>query len=174
MALTRKLLKTLGLDEGMIEAVIAAHAETIDALKKERDELRAQAGDAMRIQGEFDEFRKQAEAERLYAGKAAAMRRALREAGVRREGFEELLMRGIDLDSVVLDGEAVADAEAVIGPLRERFGECFATEEVRGTTVFCPPGGAGNSAGYSREEIVAMKDPEVRRAAIAQWLEMGR
>ena len=38
MALTRKFLKSLGLDEDKVDSIIEAHTESTDALKKQRDE----------------------------------------------------------------------------------------------------------------------------------------
>ena len=37
MSLTRKLLKELELNEDAVERIIAAHVETVDALRQERD-----------------------------------------------------------------------------------------------------------------------------------------
>ena len=43
MALTRKFLLALGIEDSKIESIIDAHSETVDALKKERDDYKAQA-----------------------------------------------------------------------------------------------------------------------------------
>ena len=45
MALTRKLLSALGIEADKIEQIIDAHTETVEALKKERDEFKAKAAD---------------------------------------------------------------------------------------------------------------------------------
>ena len=54
MALTRKMLRAMGIEDEKIEQIIEEHAETVDALKKQRDEAKGQAGEA-------DELRKQLE-----------------------------------------------------------------------------------------------------------------
>ena len=43
MALTRKFLSALNIDADKIDEIITAHSETVDALKKERDDFKAQA-----------------------------------------------------------------------------------------------------------------------------------
>ena len=43
MALTRKMLKAMGIEEEKIEQIIEAHSETVDALKDERDGYRDDA-----------------------------------------------------------------------------------------------------------------------------------
>ena len=40
MALTRKLLRSMGSEDEKIDQIIDAHTETVNALKDERDELR--------------------------------------------------------------------------------------------------------------------------------------
>ena len=68
MSLTRQLLKDLQLGDEAIEQVIAAHIETVNALKAERDAssaeleaLRAAADQsAAEVQAAFDAYRTQA------------------------------------------------------------------------------------------------------------------
>ena len=43
MGLTRKFLKGMGISDEQIDAIIDAHTETVDALKAQRDELKANA-----------------------------------------------------------------------------------------------------------------------------------
>ena len=64
MALTRKLLSTMGIDDDKIDQIIEAHTETVNALKDERDEAQKTADkykfDAERLPGilkELDEFK---------------------------------------------------------------------------------------------------------------------
>ena len=42
MALTRKLLRSLGIDDEKIETIIDAHGETVEALKKELADYKAE------------------------------------------------------------------------------------------------------------------------------------
>ena len=43
MALSRRFLAALGIESDKVEEIITAHAETVDALKAERDEFKADA-----------------------------------------------------------------------------------------------------------------------------------
>lgn len=179
MALTRKFLKSMGLEDEKVESIIEAHTETVDALKKERDDaitraesitelekerdsLREQidkAGDAAKVKAEFDAYKAQVESDRLADQKAAAVRKALKEAGVQREGFEKLLLQGVDLDKVELDGDSVKDADALIAPLKESYAECFATTETKGVPPVNPP--ASGQQKLTREQVDAMSEAEI-------------
>lgn len=55
MALTRKLLTGLGLEPANIEAIIEAHAETVDALKAERDRYKEKAESVPDLQKKLKE-----------------------------------------------------------------------------------------------------------------------
>ena len=72
MALTRKFLAALGIEESKIESIIDAHTETVDALKKERDDYKAEADKLPKVQedlkkaqaaakdsGEYDKLKKE-------------------------------------------------------------------------------------------------------------------
>lgn len=145
MALTRKFLEELGLEKETLESVIRAHGETVDALKKERDEWKGRAEEAA-----------EGREEKLEEKKAEALKTALEAAGVAREGFRELLLRGIDFKTVELDGDTVKDAEALIASLKESYADCFSTLQVQGTPPLDPPGGrlaSGDLKTLSAREI---------------------
>lgn len=70
MALTRKFLQSMGLDADKIDEVIAAHTETVNALKDQIDQEKAKAAKAQEeaekakaVQKELDELRKKVEAD---------------------------------------------------------------------------------------------------------------
>ncbi len=69
MALTRKYLSALGIEADKIDEIITAHSETVDALKTERDNFKADAeanaeakANAEKLQKQVDELTKQVEA----------------------------------------------------------------------------------------------------------------
>ena len=64
MSLTRKLLKELELTDAAIERIIAAHVDTVDALRQERDEARAAASDRDDLAAQRDALRQEAEEHR--------------------------------------------------------------------------------------------------------------
>ena len=58
MALTRKMLKAMGIEEEKIEQIIDAHAETVDALKQERDTYKEDSSKLADVQKELDDLKK--------------------------------------------------------------------------------------------------------------------
>lgn len=70
MSLTRNMLKAMGLEPEKIDEVIAAHTDTVNALKDqidtakaEAEKYKAEAAKAPAVQKELDELRKQVEAD---------------------------------------------------------------------------------------------------------------
>lgn len=57
MALTRKMLSAMGIEEDKQDEIINAHTETVNALKEERDSFKADASKVAAMQKELDEFK---------------------------------------------------------------------------------------------------------------------
>lgn len=57
MALTRKLLKGMGLTDEQVDTVIEAHTETVDGLKEQRDAYKADAEKLPTVQAELDQLK---------------------------------------------------------------------------------------------------------------------
>lgn len=177
MALTREELREMGLTEEQVERIIKGHTETVTGLTTERDrlsgelqtaqtsarqartDLQTARGDAEKARNDLAAYRRQVETERANAGRQTAIRKALREAGVQREDFTELLLRAVDLDKVELDGDSVKDADALIAPLKASYGGCFAVMETKGVPPVNPPAGAPKK--LTREQIGAMSEAEI-------------
>lgn len=190
MALTRNFLKSMSLTEEQISAIIENHtdsidglkaelataraaAETVEALTKERDELKdklSKAGDAAKVQADFDAYRQQVETEKANAVKSAAVRKALKESGVQREEFLDLLMGKVELDKVEMEGDAVKDADALTSPLKASYAGCFASVTDQGTKSQNPPSGGGTR--MTKEQIAKIENRDERRAAIAANLDL--
>lgn len=190
MALTRNYLKSMGLTEEQVNAIIENHtdsidglkaelataraaAETVEALTKERDELKdklSKAGDAAKVQAEFDAFRQQVETEKANAVKSAAVRKALKASGVQREEFLDLLMGKVELDKVEMDGDAVKDEASFVAPFKASYAGCFASESEQGTKLQNPPSGGGTR--MTKEQIAKIENRDERRAAIAANLDL--
>lgn len=190
MALTRNFLKSMGLTDEQVSAIIEGHTDTVTALTKERDDARAsaakveeltrerddyktkyeKAGDASKVQAEFDAYKQKVEGEKTNAAKSAAVRAALKAAGVNRDEFAELLLGKVDLSKVELDGDKVKDTDALIAPLKSGYAGCFGTVTDKGTPPANPPAGGGK--GMTKDQILAIKDPAEQRMAIAQNLDL--
>lgn len=174
MALTRKLLQSMGIEDAKIDQIIEAHAETVEALKSERDSFKANSdkfaeaqanitklseelktakqngSDAAKVQAEFDAYKQRIETEKTNAAKTSAIKTALKAAGVQRDEFAALLMSQIDLNAVEIDGEKVKDT-AFIDGLKKTYSGCFATVKESGVDKVTPP--SGGSSGNNLDDL---------------------
>lgn len=166
MALTRKFLKALGIDEDKIEEIITAHGDTVAALKteieqakssaegleavtKERDALkndlenmRKTSGDAAKVQAEFDAYRAKVETERTAAAKRTALDPILRKAGVARDSFRKHLCDVWNLDTVEMDESgAISNEDAIISKIKTDYSDFTGTVTTDGTPPATPPTG---------------------------------
>ena len=192
MALTRKFLKALGIEEDKIEEIITAHGETVAALKdkaeqsakdsaaaaQERDKLQKRvealekaSGDAAKVQAEYDAYRQQVETDRVNAGKKALIKKALEEAHANPAAID-LMLGTVKLDEVELDGEALKDAEAVLKPIREAHAGLFGTVQNQGTPPLNPPAGDGKMTRESFEKLPLSKRMEYINAHPEQQKEL--
>lgn len=192
--LTRKFLRALGVADDKIDEIVNAHQDTLEEIRAERDGLKessgklaqaqaevtrlteklAQAekhgGDVAKVQADFDAYKERVEAEKANAVKSAAVRKALKESGVQREEFLELLMGKVELDKVEMEGDAVKDADALTSPLKASYAGCFASVTDQGTKSQNPPSGGGTR--MTKEQIAKIENRDERRAAIAANLDL--
>lgn len=161
---SRKFLAALGIDEDKIEQIIERHSDVVQEIKSERDNYKESAdqvqkltdelkaandkvealtksgGDVAKVQKEFDDYKAEVEAGKVAAKKSSLVRKALEDAKANPQAVE-LLMKGIDLDSVELDGDKLKDAEAVTKPIIEQYSGFFGTDTTKGTQPTNPPPG---------------------------------
>lgn len=184
MALTRKYLRALDIPDDKIDEIIGEHTAALENIKTERDTLKAASdelqkaqaeverltgelekaqkntGDAAKVQADFDAYKQQVQTEKDNAGKAAALRKALKGAGVARDEFAELLLGRIDLEKVEMDGDSVKDVDKLIAPLKEGYAGCFATTEKQGVPPADPPMGGKLSSHAALAAEIAKKHHE--------------
>ena len=185
MALTRKLLKGMGLTDEQVDTIIEAHTESTDGLKNQLAQYKTDAEklpgvqqelDALKAAGDggykekyeaehsaFETYKTQVETEKTNAVKTAAVSKALKDAGVQRDVFVDLLMSKIDLGKVEIEGDGVKDVAALIDPLKSSYGDCFATIITTGTPPANPPSG-GNGV-ITRDQVKGMSRDEIN----ANW-----
>lgn len=193
MALSRKFLKALGIDEDKIDEIITAHGETVAALKdeieqakqgandsaaiaKERDTLRQRvealekaSGDAAKVQAAFDAYKQQVEADKTNAGKKALVKKALETAGANPAAID-LLINTVNLDDVTVENDAIKDVDAVVNPIKAAHSGLFGKVSTGGTPPITPPSGGGKGT-MTRDQIMAIKDAGERQKAIAENLD---
>lgn len=192
MALTRKLLKTLGLADEAIEAVIEAHTETVNGLKerittmeqqveqiptitKERDDLQKKVdeltetgGDAAKVQAAFDAYKAEVEGEKTRSAKRTALDALLRDkVGVKRDEARQLILDAAKLDDYELEESgSIKDADGHAKTLGEKYAAFVSTTRTTGTRPIAPPTGGKNPK--TREEIMKISDYGERIRAIAE------
>ena len=190
MALTRKLLKGMGLTDEQVDTIIEAHTDTVDGLKsdlskyktdaeklpdvqKELDDLKAKGDDGWKekhdaLKVEFDQYKNDVQAKETKAAKEAAYRAILKDANLSEKGIEKAV-KYADWDKIELgeDGK-LKGANDHIKAVREEWAEYVTTTTTTGAKTSTPPANNGGKTGKTKEEIMAIRDPAVRQAEIAK------
>lgn len=178
MALTRKMLKELGIEEESIEKIIAAHSETVEALKKYKvdsekmasleEELRSAREELAKdykskydeLELEFSGYRNEVESSRLAAKKKEALRKLLRECGVL-ESCVDAVVRVTDLDSISLDetGE-IADRDKTASDISQNWAAFIPKTKTVGANIPNPPAMVSERV-YTIDDIKRMTPWEI-------------
>lgn len=195
MALTRKFLKAMGIEEEKIEQIIEAHGETVDALKEERDNYKADADrladvqkkltkaeetlakkgdgetvlkeDFDKLKDEYDKYKAGIDAEKLHTAKETAFRELLKAAGVSEKRIASVL-KVTDIDGVEIDKDGkIKDAEKHTEDVKKEWADFIETTTVKGADTAKPFANNGKGTGKTKEEILAIKDGALRRQEMA-------
>lgn len=163
MALTRRMLKAMGIEDEKIDQIIDAHTETVDALKDERDTYKANADKLPGVQKELDDLKKdggdwqtkyekehtdfeayktEQTAKATKATKDAAFRALLKEAGIPDKRLD-VIMKVTNLDEIELDESGkIKDASKHTETVKTEYADFIVTTTERGADVATPPAGA--------------------------------
>ncbi len=189
MALTRNFLKSMGLTDEQVNAIIENHTDTVEGLKKERDGYKAEAekveglttqlneandkltkaGDSAKIQKEFDDYKAGIEAEKATAKKRGAMDALLKDkVGIARESARKLIINAMDLSPYELgENDQFKDADAIVTDMKGKHAEWIGEIKTDGVPSLNPPGGCSVAGtGKTRDEIMAIKDTARRQMEI--------
>jgi len=191
MALTRKFLAAMGIEADKIDSIIDAHTETVDALKHERDGLKAKAdsydkvkteldelkatakdsGDYAKLKKDFDDYKASVEQEKSDSAKKAALQKIAKDAGLSEAGIAKAVKYS-DLSGIELDEKGgVKDSKALLKSLREEWPEYIVKANTQGADTGNPPAGANGSGSVkSREDILKIKDSVERQKAWGEYL----
>ena len=170
MALTRKLLRSMGIEDDKIDQIIEAHTETVNALKDERDEYKDTAEKLPKVQAELDELKAKPddgfkekyekehadfEAYKEQTAKAdserekkSLYRKLLQDAGVDPKRLDAV-MRVADLGEVSVEDGAIVDADKVTEAVKSEWSDFIQTKGSKPAGVDTPP--AGGSSGSENE-----------------------
>ena len=179
MALTRKLLRSMGIEDDKIDQIIEAHTETVNALKDERDEFKDAAEKLPKVQAELDElkakpddgFREKYEKEHAdfeaYKAETAKdaserekkslYRKLLQDAGVDPKRIDAV-MRVADLSEVSVEDGAIVDADKVTEAVKSEWSDFIQTTGSKPAGVDTPPaGGNGGSENEPKDLAEALR-----------------
>ena len=190
MAFSRSFLKTTGLTDEQITAVIEEHTAVTDALKADRDKYKTEAEKAADLQkqldgfkgGEdwkqkyedehnaFEDFKTKSAQEAETAKVKAAYRKLLLDEKIS-EKWLDRVMKGVDFSGMKLDRDGnLANVEKLKEAIDKEWGDVKNTVTERGADVDKPI--KTGSAKMTKEEILAIKDTTARQNAIANNLEL--
>ena len=179
MALTRKLLRSMGIEDDKIDQIIEAHTETVNALKDERDEFKDAAEKLPKVQAELDELKakpddgfkekyekEHADFETYKAETAKAdserekkslYRKLLQDAGVDPKRLDAV-MRVADLSEVSVEDGAIVDADKVTEAVKSEWSDFIQTTGSKAAGVDTPPaGGNGGSENEPKDLAEALR-----------------
>ena len=196
MALTRKMLKGMGLTEEQADTIIDAHTETVDGLKeklkaaedkaktaddlqKELDGLKAKGGEdykarAEKAEKELKDYKAEVAAKETRAAKEKAVK-AYFEAKDITGGNLAIALRGAkdEINGIELDEKGgIKDTKALDDLVGGEFASLVVKSSTRGAKTSTPPGSDKGSAVKTRAEIIAIKDPGERQAEWGKYLAM--
>ena len=146
MALTRKMLKGMGLTEEQVETIIDAHTETVEGIKSdlEKAEKRAEEADkllerAEKAEKEFGDYKEEQAKKETRAAKEKAFRAILKDANLNEKGIEKAVKYAA-WESMELDEKGgLKDAKEHIKSAKEDWSEYVETVTKTGADTSTPP-----------------------------------
>lgn len=179
MALTRRMLKGMGITEEQIDTIIEAHTDTVDALKAERDNYKTEAEKVTQLEADLAEAQKekgfkakyeqehsnfeaykqnQAETE-AKAKKESAYKKLLQKVGVSEKRIDSVL-KVTDVSKLELDDDGnIKTAEELEKTIKTEWADFIVTDGTKGADVTNPPaeGGDDGKGTPSRAAMVAKR-----------------
>ena len=167
MALTRKLLKGMGLTDEQVDTIIEAHTETTDGLKedikkykgdaeklptvqKELDDLKAAGDGGYKEKYEkehkaFEDFKTAQAAKETRQAKESAYRELLKAAGVSEKRIPAIL-KVTDLDGIEMEGDKIKDADKHTQTVKTEWADFVESSNTTGANTNTPPANNPNPA----------------------------
>ena len=189
MALTRKLLKGMGLTDEQVDTIIEAHTDTVDGLKTQISTYKADAEKLPGVQKELDDLKKDSSSDdykakyekekkdfqdykngiaekESAAAKEKAARAFFESKGIPGESMG-LVIRGAraEIDGLELDGDKIKDSKALDDLLSGDYKGLIGKETKTGTNTQTPPATTGGGK-MTKEQIMGIKDTAQRQAAM--------
>ena len=166
MALTRKLLKGMGLTEEQVDTIIEAHTETVDGLKTDINKYKGDAEKLPNVQQElddlkdagdggykekyekehkaFEDFKTAQTAKETRQAKEHAYREFLKSVGVSEKRIPAI-MKVTDLDGIEMDGDKFKDADKLTETVKTEWADFIETSNTNGANTNTPPANNNNN-----------------------------
>lgn len=187
MALTRKLLKGMGLTDEQVDTIIEAHTETVDGLKayktdaeklkdvqKELDDLKAKGDDGWKdkhdkLRKEYDDYKTAQTAKETRTAKEKALRAYYEGKNITGKSLDIAMKASNDeINAAELDDNgALKDTAPFDALVTGTLSGLVSTTQIVGVKTPTPPTNAGGTY-KSKAEIMAITDRAERRKAIAE------
>ena len=166
MALTRKLLKGMGLTDEQVDTIIEAHTETTDGLKKDIEKYKGDAEklpgvqkelDALKAAGDggykekyekehkaFEDFKTAQTAKETRQAKETAYRELLKAVGVSEKRIPSIL-KLTELDGIEMEGDKFKDADKLTESVKAEWADFIETSNTNGANTQTPPANNSNN-----------------------------
>ena len=168
MALTRKFLSALGIEEAKVDEIITAHVDTVNALKEQRDGYKADADKLPAVQKalddlkasqsgddpykakyekkakEFDDYKKGVEAKELKRSKSTAYKQVLKE--LKASHIDSILKASqSELEKIELDEDGkIKDVDKLKESIKKEWADFIVEEGQQGAKTATPPTNEGS------------------------------
>lgn len=189
MALTRKMLKAMGIEDEKIDQIVEAHTETVEALKNERDELKQRAGDFEKAQKELDKLKEASQSDENWKEKfeklsaevengkkqtaaSEAYKKLLKDSGIDARRIDTVMkadrdvISGLELDK---NGD-IAGADKLSDKIKSEWGDFIPKDVEIKAAPSTPPEQVKTK--MSKAEILKIEDASKRQKAIAENSEL--
>lgn len=193
MALTRKFLTAMGIEDDKVDQIIDAHSDTVNGLKEQIDKYKSDAEKLPELQKEletvkksivdpekdpikvkyealkeeFEDYKKGVEDAKTKADKEQAYRKLLKEVGINDKRIDAVV-RVSDFESLELEADGkVKGAEGLMESIKAEWADFIVTKDVKGADTATPPQNTGGKT-ITKEEIMAIKDGATRRKHMAE------
>lgn len=194
MALTRRALKAMGIEEEKIDEIISMHSETVDGLKadvakykadaealpgvqKELNDLKAAGGDweekYTNVKKEFDDYKAEQAGKEAKVAKETAYRELLKTAGVDEKRIETI-MKVTNLDDIKMVDGKIKDADTLAEGIKTEWADFIPSDGGKNPVKVDTGVKIGCGSPVTKESIMKIKDASQRQKAIAENIALFR
>lgn len=181
MALTRKMLKAMGISEEQIEQIIEAHSETVDGLKDKLDDLKDQSAKLKaaekelsdlkeahknnedhkkkydELKADYDKYKSETAAKETQKAKEEAARAYFKSKNISGSNLE-IALRGCrdEISSLEMEDGKIKSTKALDELISGTFSGLVSKSGEKGVEVPTPPSGKGGK--MTKADIYAKDD----------------